>query len=1268
MTSSVGFGAPVPSSIQTQALESIDYRNKPFANKDFVENMQWLNQSVTTLSQYQQLMQKGIDSANQNIIDQIQSFAADLLVIFAGFEPTMDFQLGDVVHIFQAIGALMGITSDSTFPLDLSAVASHFFGGFIAPLPQFTDLIFESVMAWAEALGFSDGVVAAIQEWDDAIVALYNGIQDSFGNMGDAFTVLLKGLGLGSGQVNLGPFREIWDQIRALADAIVGGPEDILMNVVNNVIILLFKILTFNTNLLNPQVWLDVTGIHFVGPELAPNASGETDDWSVGSNTNTTWIWDADTNPTIISNDGSFTTVGNGVTKRCLTQTITACNPGDTYQLSGKIQWDNLNASDDVGLCLVFYTAANEISQSNVNIETGHDASGTWAKLYGEIDVPNDIDGFKLGCYVKNSITSGTIWIGDISCTVQEGLMEGVVNAILNFPIINIFVTLFKDTVGIDISNWTQAIINVLGWWTELFGDMNIFTEDFSIPNMLGNITNALIGWVGTSLGIDFSGWQAKITNVMSWWTEMFGDLNIFSADFSIPTFLDRWITAYLERLSETFGVDLTSWESAIDNVISWWTALFGDLNIFQTTPPVASFIAGLIENIMSWFHDQTGIGLDNWQDRVHNLLTWWTTFFGDVNIFDGNFQPGLLMTHILEALVEATGNRLGIDLSNWVDAIGNVLTLWTGLFADLNIFTHATDLSDVIGGLFTHTVTWMGNAIGISLDNWQDAIQNVLAWWTDLFGDMNIFSDTFDITDLLSGLANALTGFMVHGVGDLINSIFIKPIISIFTGSSSKTDLTSLGASVNNIVTRGSPIAVSQLQGRIPHTMLGTIPVSNITEVTENLLDPLGGFDLSTSISSADENWVWDSAQGYGTSTGSAKLTLDGSLHQLFTRVAVPVSELDILSVSCVVKTSSFVGSGTPIRLSVIPFVDDTQGETVVIASTGQALDWTLLKGDYTADEGVTSIFVVLEALSTATSGTVNWDSVSVVKTGKMRQSLVDKLEDMWDHTTEIIDDGLDINPFDADTVLFKIWSAFRIQHDSVIGANATIEQLRTRITVLESPGKAIAVDDFERTGNLTPVWNVTEIGSGDGNIQLDGHHAYWSPSIGLADDNYALCRFIGGGAYGDQYSTTAYQYITVTVNSGPFKLSTNSPAIDLLAMIADDNSSLVRARWDGKGNLKLSYLQTGTYYDLGSTTTEVPSGGTVLGLKVGILENGTPNYLAVYQNSKTKIGPLIDGSYSVHSYRNNRGWGFGMYARGTPLLGQYLPGSLHQWTANDQ
>lgn len=802
-----------------------------------------------------------------------------------------------------------------------------------------------------------------------------------------------------------------------------------------------------------------------------------------------------------------------------------------------------------------------------------------------------------------------------------------------------------------------QALQQLAVWLTQLrdwAGDSWTF-----ITTVLNEFTQPIVDFLVALAG--------KIEDLFGGLGTAFMDAVKFIIDIfeNIAEVFAPWTGGLISGITDAFNTAKT-------NLLNAWTSVFGDLNLFDGSFTLIPFIGSIVNAILGWAGDLLNIDLSDWINAIQNLMTWWTDWFGDINIWDSGFDVLTLLGGVFTAIPGWIGQLLGIDLSGWLPSVQNAMNWWTDFFGDLNIWDELFDVFELFGKIFEGMLTNIGNLLTIDLSGWQTAVENVLTWWTNIFGNINIFNVGFNPLDLLEKLAENLKDFIFdilpfNDLGAWIDRTFIQPIVGIFTGDALRLDLASLGDAVGKFLTQFSPINVAQLFGTIPQRLFGVLPVASIAERSDNMLDPQGGFDISASVEGAT-GWDWDSTEGSGT-TGCVKLVCDGGLHQLYTRIAVPVSERDQIYISAKMKTVGYSGIGTPFRLNVIPFKGDVQQSTIIIDSQAESTTWLEMADTIVIEEDVTSIFVMLEVLATASAGTVYWDDVGVYKTGTMPQTLVDKLEDVWESTTQLIDDGLDINPFDAGTPLFNIFRAFRIQQDSLIGANSTIEKLQGRIVALEDAGKAVAIDDFERVGSLIPVWNVTEIGSGDGNIQLDGHHAYWSESILFADDNYALCRFIGGGNYGDQHSNTAYQYVSAIVNAGPWQGSwPTAPAIDLLAMLADDNSSYVRARWTSTGQLILSYLEGGNIYDLTSVSTSVPSAGSIIALKVGNLATGEPDKITVIQNSQEKISSFLDGSYDVHSYKNNRGWGFGFFARSTPLLGQFSPGSLHQWQANDQ
>ncbi|ACD49616.1 hypothetical protein Adjutor_31 [Mycobacterium phage Adjutor] len=199
---------------ESRALRSIQSKNYPDTNKDFVKNLSRLNSSVDYISSYMIIMQKGIDDANKNFIEQIQSFINDLIVLFAGGEPT-GIELGDLKYIIQALGALFGF--NGPFPMSLINAVQHFFLGYVVPLPQFTDVITDTIIAWAEELGLDPEFVDALRELADAINDLGMSIGDLFANIMSIFNIFQIP------ELGTGPLAELWDLLAGIFDGINGN-------------------------------------------------------------------------------------------------------------------------------------------------------------------------------------------------------------------------------------------------------------------------------------------------------------------------------------------------------------------------------------------------------------------------------------------------------------------------------------------------------------------------------------------------------------------------------------------------------------------------------------------------------------------------------------------------------------------------------------------------------------------------------------------------------------------------------------------------------------------------------------------------------------------------------------------------------------------------------------------------------------------------------------------------------------------------------------
>jgi len=431
-----GIGSGGTGSAASKALREIDSQKISYANKDFVKNIAWLNQSVDTLSSYTQKLEAGVTQANMNALEQLQGIWGDLFILFAGGEPT-GIELGDIKYVIQGIGAFFGINPDTPFPLNLVEAATHMLTTYIIPLPQFTDVIFDSILLWAEDFGLSEDFIEAVTNFRDAI----EGLGTSFEGFFDAIGELLGAFGLLEWTSTSG-IGELWD---ALVDFIGGiGNLELLKPVLQLLANLGVPFINALTAIVNGGStflgFISGSQIRSLGDNVAPAASADTTVWSVGGSATTGWTFDGTVNATGTA-PGSLTTIGNGIAKRVWTQTIYKATPGTKFVIGGKLRWLGIPlASNDIQLQLVWFNGETEVSTSHVSIPAGHGTTGGFVTVTSEdIVVPNNVDGFRIAAWVGTSINTGQVWVDDITVQRSGGidvnLIDGLIDFIKQIPI-----------------------------------------------------------------------------------------------------------------------------------------------------------------------------------------------------------------------------------------------------------------------------------------------------------------------------------------------------------------------------------------------------------------------------------------------------------------------------------------------------------------------------------------------------------------------------------------------------------------------------------------------------------------------------------------------------------------------------------------------------------------------------------------------------------------------------------------------------------------
>lgn len=194
---------------ETRALQSINSSKYPDTNVDLERNLQRLNSFVDYIAQYLQVMQKGVDQANQDVFQRTRDVLQNMGVLLAG-GAIFDNDFGDLQYFLPAIGALLGFDSDTPFPLNLFHAAEHFFLGYVVPLDSFRAAMIDQVNLWADRLNLNEEFMTELNDWLDAVGGLNASFRELMQNIFDMFDIF------GVNQDGMGPLAELWQAITKL--------------------------------------------------------------------------------------------------------------------------------------------------------------------------------------------------------------------------------------------------------------------------------------------------------------------------------------------------------------------------------------------------------------------------------------------------------------------------------------------------------------------------------------------------------------------------------------------------------------------------------------------------------------------------------------------------------------------------------------------------------------------------------------------------------------------------------------------------------------------------------------------------------------------------------------------------------------------------------------------------------------------------------------------------------------------------------------------
>lgn len=171
MTSPGQYGGVQYQSPTDKALGTIT--SQSYAYKDQGAVLSKLVGDVSFMADNQRQMQRGIDKANENVIQQLQGTIKDITALFGGGSPDTMIDLGDLRYVFQGLGALFGFGDGSgnvQLPLNLFDAATHFITQFFFPsqnwkegFDTFTDNLISGILNFANGIDHG-GLITQIAE------------------------------------------------------------------------------------------------------------------------------------------------------------------------------------------------------------------------------------------------------------------------------------------------------------------------------------------------------------------------------------------------------------------------------------------------------------------------------------------------------------------------------------------------------------------------------------------------------------------------------------------------------------------------------------------------------------------------------------------------------------------------------------------------------------------------------------------------------------------------------------------------------------------------------------------------------------------------------------------------------------------------------------------------------------------------------------------------------------------------------------------------
>lgn len=556
MTSAI-YGGRRPESAESRTLGN--FAGDKFDYRDQQKNIIQLNNAVGYMSGYMRKMQRGIDDANKNFLQQIQGLISEIFILFAGGGDT-GFDFGDLRYIFQAIGALFGF-GNGVLPINLFGAAWHFFSTYIIPVGDFSDLMDLIIDGAIASILDVFGEVPVIGQALQQLAVIISTIRDALGPLFDALDRIFgvfSGDWLGG---DFGLFDPLWDAVITFFGAIAGPILTALLpileilaswtipfieslahivNVAANLIQTLlgggwgfddfiggaFNLLTIipamignfiQNGLLGLGSPLDVLNLFGQIPQhlfglipIGGLVSGEPNLLTAGTfaaaTMNSGGGWTLSTAQTHSADStGSVVATANGIAK-ALRSNIVPIGEGKTLRLNTWLKWQDLVATGAaIHLDVVKYqngalpgTYVEVGTQTLFALDPPTLSSPIWVNIAGEFADTPGVDAIAMRLFVDSTATSGTVTFDD-AYIGRNGLIErGWVNGLTDF--ISGFFSIFTGNPFGGITSGLGALEDIWNNFLSMFDITNVLdlaSGSFDLFGMISQFAQNVLNPIG---------------------------------------------------------------------------------------------------------------------------------------------------------------------------------------------------------------------------------------------------------------------------------------------------------------------------------------------------------------------------------------------------------------------------------------------------------------------------------------------------------------------------------------------------------------------------------------------------------------------------------------------------------------------------------------------------------------------------------------------------------------------------------------------------